>query len=69
MPNAVSRKRRLSADMLHLAAGAGASAVLVALGGALASALPAHAPWLSVAAWLAPSGLAFAAYWWATQKS
>ena len=69
MADASARKRRMPVDMLTLGAGAAGCAVLVALGGALASVLPQPSPWLAAAAWLAPAGLAFAAYWWVAQRS
>jgi membrane protease YdiL (CAAX protease family) len=69
MPNPSARKRRLPVEMAQVGAGACAFAAVVAMGAGLSSAIPAPAPWLTAAAWLAPAGLAFAAWWWATQRS
>jgi hypothetical protein len=69
MPNNSARKRRMPFEMAQVAAGAAAFAVVVAMGAGLSSVVPAPSPWLTAAAWLAPAGLAFAAWWWATQRS
>ena len=69
MPNTSARKRRMPVEMAQVGAGAAALAVVVAAGAGLSSVLPEPSPWLSAAAWLAPGGLAFAAWWWVTQKT
>jgi hypothetical protein len=69
MPHNSARKRRMPVEIAQVGAGAAALAVVVAAGAGLSSVLPQSAPWLTAAAWLAPAGLAFAAYWWAAQKS
>ncbi|HEV2532903.1 hypothetical protein [Phenylobacterium sp.] len=55
-------------EMANLGAGLAACATVIAAGAGLSAVLPATSPWLTAAAWLAPAGLAFAAYWWAAQK-
>ena len=42
---------------------------VVASGLGLSSVLPDPSPWLIAAAYLAPAGLAFAAYWWVAQRT
>jgi hypothetical protein len=72
MPDNSARKRRMPVEIAQVGAGAAALAalaVVVAAGAGLSSVLPQSSPWLTAAAWLAPAGLAFAAYWWAAQKS
>jgi len=69
MPNHSARKRRMPVEIAQVGAGAVAFAAVVAMGAGLSSVMPAASPWLTAAAWLAPAGLAFAAWWWAAQRS
>ena len=69
MPNHSARKRRMPIEISQFGGGAVAFAAVVAMGAGLASVLPETSPWLTAAAWLAPAGQAFAAYWWVAQKS
>jgi hypothetical protein len=69
MPDNSARKRRMPIEIANLGAGAAACAVVVGAGAGLSSVLPETSPWLTAAAWLAPAGLAFAAWWWAAQRS
>lgn len=68
MPNSSARKRRMPVEMITIGAGAALCGLVVAVGAGLSSILPEASPWLTAAAYLAPAGLAFAAYWWAAQK-
>ncbi|MDB5444316.1 MAG: hypothetical protein JWP86_617 [Phenylobacterium sp.] len=68
MPHRSARKGRVPGEMLNIGAAAGAIAAVLAMGAGLSSVLPDGSPWLAAAAYLAPAGLAFAAYWWVTQK-
>ena len=63
-----ARKGRAPLEMLNIGAAAGAIAAVLAMGAGLSSVLPEGSSWLAAAAYLAPAGLAFAAYWWITQK-
>jgi hypothetical protein len=69
MPDNSARKRRMPVEIAQVGAGAAAFALVVAAGAGLSSVLPDTSPWLTAAAWLAPAGLAFAAWWWAAQRS
>ena len=68
MPSASVRKNRIPAEVLNIGGTAGAILAVVAAGAGLSSMLPDPSPWLAAAAYLAPGGLAFAAYWWVAQK-
>jgi len=63
------RVRAISAELGHILATGAALIGVVASGAAFAAALPETAsPWLSVSAYGAPAAVAFAAYWWITQR-
>jgi len=61
-------KTRVSAEVPNVRAAAVAVLTVVGLGAALSAALPNPSLWQTAAAYLAPAGLAFAAYWWRAQK-
>ncbi len=68
MPSKSAGKSRVSAEVLNIGGAAAAVVTVVGMGAGLSAALPNPSPWLSAAAYLAPAGLAFAAYWWMAQK-
>jgi hypothetical protein len=68
MPDRSAPKGRVPMEMLNIGAAAGAIAAVLAMGAGLSAVLPVGSPWLAAAAYLAPAGLAFAAYWWITQR-
>jgi hypothetical protein len=68
MPDITVRKGRAPVEMGAVGAAALAILFVIAAGTGLASILPDPTPWLVAAAYLAPAGLAFTAYWWAAQK-
>lgn len=45
-----------------------AALAVIAMGAGLSRVLPAPTLWQTVAAYLAPASLAFAAYWWMAQR-
>lgn len=62
------RKGGVPAEILNIGAVVVAILAVVGAGAGLSAALPVHSPSLTAAAWLAPAGLAFAAYWWIAQR-
>ncbi|MDE2487279.1 MAG: hypothetical protein KGO51_07770 [Alphaproteobacteria bacterium] len=62
------RRGGLPAEIITIGGAAAAIAFVVAAGAGLSSVLPDPSPWFTAAAYLAPAGLAFAAYWWIAQK-
>lgn len=68
MPDRSAGKGRVPMEMLNIGAAAGAVVAVLAIGAGLSSVLPEGSSWLAAAAYLAPAGLAFAAYWWINQK-
>jgi hypothetical protein len=68
MPSKSAGKTRVSGEVLNIGGAALAVLTVVAMGAGLSAALPTPSPWLTAAAYLAPAGLGFAAYWWVAQK-
>lgn len=72
MPQAVARRASappIPREVVTMAAIAGAVAAVVASGAGLSSLLPEHASlWMNAGAYAAPAAIAFAAYWWTSQK-
>jgi hypothetical protein len=68
MPDITARKGRAPVELATIFGAVAAILFVVAAGAGLTSVLPNPTPWLTVAAFLAPAGLAFAAYWWIAQK-
>lgn len=68
MPNSSVRKGRIPAELFNIVGTAVAVLGVVATGAFLSSVLPDPSPWLTAAAYAAPAGLAFVAYWWVAQK-
>lgn len=68
MPEMKARKG-WPVELAHIGGTAAAVFAVVAAGAGLSAVLPpASSLWMTVAAYLAPASLAFAAYWWAAQK-
>ena len=63
-----ARKGRFPSEIITIGGAAAAILAVVGAGAGLSSALPEASPWLTAASYLAPAGLAFAAYWWIAQK-
>lgn len=63
-----AQRARLPAEILTIGGAAVAIGFVVAAGAGLTAVMPDPSPWTTAAAYLAPAGLAFAAYWWIAQK-
>jgi hypothetical protein len=63
------RRARMPAEIVTIVGAGAAIFFVVASGLGLSSVLPDPSPWLIAAAYLAPAGLAFAAYWWVAQRT
>lgn len=64
-----ARQNNIPPDVLNVMGVVTAVVAVVLLGAGFASVLPqGGAPWLVAAAYGAPAGLAFLAYWWAAQR-
>lgn len=71
MPQTTTRPRaglRLPPEILNIVGTAGAIFAVVATGSGIVAVMPDATLWQTAAAYLAPAGLAFAAYWWIAQK-
>ena len=55
-------------EVVNIVGTAGAIFAVVATGSGVVALLPEPSLWQTAAAYLAPAGLAFAAYWWIAQK-
>ena len=62
--------RYASQDVTNVVMAVAAFLLVLAIGTIIAAALPEQSGrWMFGAAYLAPAGLAFAAYWWIAQRS
>jgi hypothetical protein len=68
MPKTTSRARARILPRPELVHAAGAAAVVLASGAAIAAVLPEPSLWQQAAAFLAPAGLAFLVHWWNAQQ-
>jgi hypothetical protein len=68
MPDNPVRKERVPSEALNVGGTAAAIFGVVATGAGLSATLPDPSPWLMAAAYGAPAGVAFVAYWWVAQK-
>ena len=59
---------KLPPEVVNIVGTAGAIFAVVATGSGIVAVLPEPSLWQTAAAYLAPAGLAFAAYWWIAQK-
>lgn len=62
--------RQIPRELVTVVGSAAAIFAVVAIGGLIASALPArpHAEWMVFASYAAPAAVAFVIYWWAAQR-
>jgi hypothetical protein len=74
MPTLSARPRRarthvVASELINVVGAAGAALAVLAVGAAISNALPGPAaPWLFAGAYAAPGAIAFAAYWWISQR-
>lgn len=71
MAQSTTRSRtgfKLPPEIANIVGTAGAIFAVVAVGSGIVAVLPDPSLWQTAAAYLAPAGLAFAAYWWIAQK-
>lgn len=69
MPQTKVRNAWAPPELINIGGTAAAILAVVAAGAGLSSVLPSpSSPFLIAASYLAPGGLAFAAYWWIAQK-
>ena len=59
---------RVPPEIVNIVGTAGAILAVVAGGSAIVSVLPQPDAWMTAAAYLAPASLAFAVYWWVSQR-
>jgi hypothetical protein len=68
LTESTGRGGRTAADLLTILGGLAAAGFVIGMGACLSSVLPHPTAWLTACAYLAPAALAFAAYWWITQR-
>jgi hypothetical protein len=59
---------RLPPELVNIGGTSAAILAVVAAGSGILAVLPSPDVWQTAAAYLAPAGLAFAAYWWIAQR-
>jgi hypothetical protein len=59
---------RMPPEIVNIIGAVGAVLAVIASGSAIVSLLPQPDAWMTAAAYLAPASLAFAVYWWVSQR-